>query len=203
MYCNVSQCRGQGYCDCRDETAELASGCGELLGMAVTGIISGFLYPAIKISRSRIKYDQYTGSPKFAGIWWLAASPVFGYLSVTLYQLVFNIFAVALGTQGDELTTLIYTAGVYSIFTLAMGLASITFLIKNRAAIRLFVTEAATISFGKSISLLGVLVMIGLTALSTTGIVSTLVELRSVIKPQPTINKTIHPKDSIKSRRRK
>ena len=162
MYCpnNYYGCRERGYCDCHDTaTAETAEGCGGLLFLMVVGIIAGFLYPAIRIFRSDIEYYPNNDTPKFAGVVWLLTSPLFGFLSGMLYQTVFAMGACAAEATNIKITNYIYATGFFAIYALAMGLAVIAFLIKNRTAIQMLVIEPATLSIGKIASLIGLAVI--------------------------------------------
>ena len=172
MYCpnNNFRCRDQGYCNCHDDrTAEAAGGCGGLLFLAAIGIFAAFLYPSIRIFRSTIESDaNYT--PKFAGAVWLFTSPVFGFLATMLYQLVFAIGACTAGGLKSEVTGPVYVGGLFLIYAFAIGLAVIAFVIKNRTAIKLFFTEPASRSLGKTAMLAGLLLMLLLTILAITGV---------------------------------
>lgn len=179
MYCrsNNFRCRDQGYCDCSDNsTSEAAGGCGEIAILAVVGIFAAFLYPMIRIFRSNIQYDTQNGSPKFAGAVWLFTSPVFGFLAAMLYQVVFAVGACSAGALESKITNSVYIAGNFLIYTLAMGLAVIAFLIKNRTVLKLFVTEAQGRSFGKAATLAGLVIMVGLTVLVFIGVGFTIAE---------------------------
>ena len=171
MYCpkNNFRCRDQGYCNCHDQTAEAAGGCGGLLFLAAIGIFAAFLYPAIRIFRSTIESDaNYT--PKFAGAVWLFTSPVFGFLATMLYQVVFALGACTAGGLKSEATGSVYASGLFLIYALAIGLAVIAFVIKNRTAIKLFFTESASRSLGKTTILFFIPVMVILTILAITGV---------------------------------
>lgn len=171
MDCYNIHCRNQGYCFCReDKTSEAAAGCGSLGFTMVIGIFASFLYPAIRIFRSEIEYDE-NHSPKFAGSVWLFTSPLFGFLGNMLYQIVFAIGACAAEALHSKMTNSIYAAGMFLIYALAIGLALSAFLIKNRTVIKLFITEAATRTINKILILSGVGIMMLLTAFAGIGIV--------------------------------
>lgn len=175
MYCssNNFRCRDQGYCDCRDDrTAEAAAGCGGILFLTVIGIFAAFLYPAIRIFRSTAATNSKPDrSPKFAGAVWLFTAPVFGLLANMLYHLVFALGACTAGALESEVTKFVYLSGMLSIYALAMGLAVIAFVIKNQAAIRVFVAEPSNRSFDKTIQLIGLLIMAVLTVGAAAGVV--------------------------------
>lgn len=173
MYCpnNSVRCLDQGYCGCHHErTAEAAGGCGGILFLIFVGIFAAFLYPAIRIFRSNIEYDN-NDSPKFTGAVWLFTSPVFGFLAQMLYQLLFMFAAGAITGIEPKMTIIVFRIGMGVIYSLAMGLAVIAFSIKNREALKLFVTEARSRSIRKSIILVGSLVITALTVLAVAGIV--------------------------------
>ena len=175
MYCpnNNFRCVDQGYCNCHDDrTAEAAGGCGELLILMVVGIFAAFLYPAIRIFRSNVEYD-HDYKPKFAGVVWLFTSPVFGFLANMLYQVVFALAACTAGALQSKNTNSIYITGMFLIYGLAMGLAVIAFIIKNRTAIKLFFTETENRNAGKTATLAGLFIMILSTVLAFTGVVLT------------------------------
>ncbi len=173
MYCssNNFRCRDQGYCSCRDDqTAEAAGGCGGILFLAAIGIFAAFLYPAIRIFRSNIEFDDYN-SPKFAGTKWLLLSPVFGFLSQMLFQLIFTFSAAALISGPSQVAALVFKAGLFTIYLFAMGLSTIAFSIKNREAIKLFAVDTKTRNVRKSLSLIALLFVLIFAALAATGII--------------------------------
>lgn len=175
MYCpnNYFRCVEQGFCNCHDErTAEAAGGCGGILFLAAIGIFAAFLYPAIKIFRSNIEYKT-NDSPKFAGAVWLFTSPLFGFLANILYQVTFALGACAAEALQSKITNSIYIAGMFLIYALAIGLAVIAFVIKNRTAIKLFFTESENRSVGKTATLAGLTIMVLLTVLAFTGVAFT------------------------------
>lgn len=171
MYCpnNNFRCRDQGYCTCQDQTAEAAGGCGGILFLAAIGVIAAFLYPAIRIFRSSIESDA-SDTPKFAGAVWLFTSPLFGFLATMLYQFVFALAACAAGGLESEVTAPVYAGGLFLIYALAIGLAVVAFVIKNRTAIKLFFTERESRSFGKTAILAGLLLMVLLTFCASAGV---------------------------------
>ncbi len=170
---NDPQCKNQGYCNCRrDDTAEAAVGLGGLLLMLVVGIVASFLYPAIKILRSEIEYEA-NGATKFAGSSWLFLSPVFGFLSNVLYQIVFAAGACAAGgLQSKIITGTVYTLGVFGIYALSISLAVISFAFKNRQVIKSFFAEPETRTSGKTLMMIGAGVMVLLVGFAGLGIVA-------------------------------
>ncbi len=169
---NEIRCRNQGYCDCyQDSTSEAAAGCGGLLITMIVGIVAAFLYPAVRIQRSSFEYET-KGSLKFAGTKWLFLSPLFGFLSNTLYQTVFAFGACAADALHNRATSSIYKIGMFAIYILATGLALITFLFKNRNTIKLFVTEGKTRTVKKALILAGAGVIGLLAVCGAIGIVS-------------------------------
>lgn len=167
---NDSQCNQQGYCNChRDSTPEAAAGLGGLLVMMVVGIVASFLYPAIKILRSNTDYEA-NGTPKFSGTLWLFLSPVFGFLSNMLYQIVFAVGACAANALQSKVANSIYIIGMFIIYILAMGLALIAFLFENWHAIKLFFTKPETRTGNKTATLAGAGVMALLIAFAGVGI---------------------------------
>lgn len=172
MYCssNNFRCRDQGYCNCQDDrTAEAAGGCGGILFLGAIGIFAAFLYPSIRIFRLNIESDA-KDAPKFAGAVWLFTSPLFGFLATMLYQLVFAIGACTAGGLESEVTGSVYAGGLFLIYALAIGLAVVAFVIKNRTAVKLFFTESESRSFGKVAMLVGLLTMVLVTVCAITGI---------------------------------
>lgn len=169
---NDIRCHHQGYCDCyQDSTSKSAAGCGGLFIIIIVGIVAAFLYPAIRINRSSFEYET-NGSLKFAGTKWLFLSPLFGLLSNTLYQTVFAAGACAADALYSRATGSIYKIGMFAIYILAIGLALITFLFRNRTTIKLFVTEHKTRTVKKGLILAGVVVTALLVVCAAVGIVS-------------------------------
>lgn len=161
MYCsnNDARCFNQGYCECHHEVSQAAGGCGGLAFSMIIGIPVSFLYPAIRIARSNIEYDE-NQSPKFTGTLWLFLSPLFGFLSNTLYQIVFSFGAWTAGVLQNKVTGSIYIIGMYSIYALAIGLAVVAFLFKNRTAIKLFTTVPEARNAAKTAVLAGLVLMV-------------------------------------------
>lgn len=185
MYCPINdfRCVDQGYCNCRDDDLpEAAGGCGGILFLMIVGIFAAFLYPAIKIFRSSIEYET-NNSPKFVGAVWLFTSPLFGFLASMLYQVVFALSACAAQALQSKTTNSIYVAGMFAIYGLAIGLAVIAFVIKNRTAMKLFFTESENRSIGKIATLIGLSIMILLTLLAFTGVAFTTTSNYFSIRP--------------------
>lgn len=166
------RCLNQGYCTCGfyDDTAEAAGGCGGVLFLLFIGIFAAFLYPAIRISRSNVEFDS-SDTPKFAGAMWLITSPLFGFLANMLYQIVFSIGACAAEATNSYITTPVYIAGMWLIYALAIGLAVLALIIKNRTAIKLFVIEPSGRSLKKGFILAGLLFMTLLFFASGAGVI--------------------------------
>lgn len=165
------RCFDQGYCNCHeDRTAEAAGGCGGILILMVAGIFAAFLYPAIRIFRSNIEYEP-NGCPRFSGAVWLFTSPLFGFLANMLYQVIFALGAGAVNAIQSKLMNSVYIAGMFLIYALAMGLAVIAFLIRNREAMKLFATKSETRTIGKLIILCGLVLMVLLTIFAVAGII--------------------------------
>lgn len=172
MYCpeNNFRCVEQGYCNCRDDrTAEAAGGCGGILFLIIIGIFAAFLYPAIKIFRANVEYET-NNSLKFSGAVWLFTSPLFAFLANMLYQVVFAMGACAAGGLQSKVTGSVYVAGMFLIYALAIGLAVIAFVIKNRTPIKLFITESEYRSAAKTAILVGLMVMLLLTVCAIAGV---------------------------------
>lgn len=176
MNCSAQSphCLNQGYCNCGfyDDTSEAAGGCGGILFLLFIGIFAAFLYPAIRISRSRTEFDS-SDIPKFAGAGWLFASPVFGFLANMLYQIVFSIGSCAAEAANSNITASVYIAGMWIIYALTIGLAILAFIIKNRTALKLFFIDAQGRNFSKAAVLAGLLFMTLLFFSSVAGIVFT------------------------------
>ena len=174
MDCLNVRCLDQGYCDCHQEkTAEATGGCLEILILMVVGVFAAFLYPAIRIFRSNIKYN-HDYEPQFSGAVWLFTSPLFGFLAQMLYQFLFMLAAGAVTTttgSPPKIIISIFKVGMFVIYALAIGLAVAAFLIKNRAAIKLFVTAASSRTVRKTAILIGLLFMASLTVFAAAGIV--------------------------------
>ncbi len=167
---NDSQCNQQGYCNChRDSTPEAAAGLGGLLIMMIVGIVASFLYPAIKILRSNTDYEA-NGTPKFSGTLWLFLSPVFGFLSNMLYQIVFAVGACAANAERSKVAGSIYLIGMFAIYILAIGLALIAFLFRNRESVKLFFTKPEARTSNKTLTIAGAGVMVLLIAFAGVGI---------------------------------
>jgi hypothetical protein len=192
-----SQCLNQGYCNChQDTTSEAAVGLGGILIMMIVGIAASFLYPAIRIMRSDYNYET-NGILKFSGTLWLFLSPVFGFLSNMLYQIVFAVGACAANALQSKIANSVYIIGMFAIYLLAIGLAVIAFLFKNWEAIKLFFTKAETRSGGKMLTLFGVGLMValvlfaglGIAVAATTGYFSHQARIQAVNdKPSKTIS---------------
>lgn len=169
---NDSQCVNQGYCNCRqDNTSEAAVGLGGLLIMLVVGIVASFLYPAIKILRSQPEQET-NGETKFVGALWLFLSPLFGFLSNMLYQVVFAIGACGVSATQSRIAGSIYVVGMLLIYLMAIGLALLTFLFKNWQTIKLFFTEPETRNGNKTLTMAGAGIMALLIGLASLGIVA-------------------------------
>lgn len=134
------------------------------------GIFASFLYPAIRISRSNVEFDS-SDTPKFAGAIWLSGSPLFGFLANTLYQIVFSIAACAAEATSSNITASVYIAGMWLIYALAIGLAVVTFITKNRTAIKLFAIQSSGRSFSKAVILAGLFFMTLLVFVSVAGVI--------------------------------
>lgn len=169
---NDAQCRQRGYCDCRqqDNTPEAAAGCGGLMIWLLVGIVAAFIYPAMKILRSDIECEA-DGSPKFAGAIWLFLSPVFGFLSNVLYQVVFAVGACALAALQSRVTNSVYVAGALLIYFLSISLALLAFIFKNRMTLKNFLVRAETRTANRTLTVIGVGGMTLLTGFAGVGVV--------------------------------
>lgn len=153
------QCNEQGLCNCRPgNTSEAAVGLGGLVIWLLVGIVASFLYPAIKILRSPQNYEA-NGAPQFAGTVWLFLSPPFGFLSHTLYQILFAAGACALDATQSKITGAVYAVGMFVIYILAMGLALLAFLFRNWKTINLFFDKPETRTGNKTLTIAGAGVM--------------------------------------------
>ena len=169
---NDPQCIHQGYCNCRrDDTAEAAVGLGGLLLMLVAGIVASFLYPAIKILRSPPEWEA-NGEMKFAGTLWLFLSPLFGFLSNMLYQIVFAVGACSLDGERSRVAASIYAIGIFLIYLLAISLALLAFVFKNWLTMKMFFTKPETRNGNKTLTMAGAGVMALLIAFAGLGIIA-------------------------------
>lgn len=166
---NDLRCHNQGYCSCHhDNTAEAASGCGEILIFLIAGVVLSFLYPSLKIMRSNAKFED-DGSQNFVGAMWLFTSPLFGLLSTMLFQIVFALGACAAEALQSKVTNSVFVAGTFAIYVLATGVASITFVIKNRIVIKNFLIESSNRTARKTATLAGLILMLILFCLAGIG----------------------------------
>lgn len=173
---NDSRCIDQGYCGCHhDQTAEASSGCAELLIFLIFGVVVSFLYPSIKIARSNAGFDS-KGSQKFAGATWLFVSPLFAMLSTMLFQIVFAIGACAAGSLQVKIMNSVHIAAIFLIYFAATGLATVTFITKNRNQIRLFVINSNDRSVNKFFILCGSLIITAIAVLTLSGAILTIAE---------------------------
>ena len=169
---NDPQCKNQGYCNCRrDDTAEAAVGLSGLLLMLVVGIVASFLYPAIKILRSPHEREA-NGEMKFAGTLWLFLSPLFGFLSNMLYQIVFAVGACGFAAERSRIAASIFAIGVLVLYILSIGLALLAFVFGNWQLIKNFFTKAETRNANKTLTMAGAGVMALLIAFAGLGIIA-------------------------------
>ena len=114
MYCTNPRCINDNYCYCSDQLPEASAGGMGIILLILVGFIVSFLYPSVKILRADREYDDFH-NPKFAGSLWLFLSPVFGFLSNMLYQIIFSASACALGALQLKVTNSIYISGMFLI----------------------------------------------------------------------------------------
>lgn len=173
---NDSRCFQQEYCSCyQDNTVEASSGCAELLVFLVFGVIASFSYPSIKIARSNAGFDS-KGSQKFAGAAWLFASPLFGMLSAMLFQVVFAMGACAAGALQVKTTNSVYVAANFLIYFAATGMATTTFIFKNRKQIKLFAVDSNDRSANKFFILCCSIIIAAIAVLTLLGAIFTITE---------------------------
>ena len=173
---NDSRCLQYGYCSCHhDNTAEASSGCAELLIFLIFGVIVSFLYPSIKIARSNAGFDS-KGFQKFAGAIWLFVSPLFAMLSTTLFQIVFTMGACAVGSLQVKFTNSVYITANFLIYFAATGLATVTFAVKNREQIKLFVIDSNNRNINKFFVMCGSVIIFVIALLTLLGAASTIAE---------------------------